>query len=48
MDIFCKIVSGEIPTKKIFEDDTVMVIMDVNPVSDGHCFVIPKIHYRDL
>ena len=48
MDIFCKIVSGEIPTKKIFEDDTVMVIMDVNPVSDGHCLVIPKIHYRDL
>ena len=48
MDIFCKIVSGEIPTKKIFEDNTVMVIMDVNPVSDGHCLVIPKIHYRDL
>ena len=48
MDIFCKIVSGEIPTKKIFEDDTVMVIMDVNPVSDGHCLVIPKIHYQDL
>lgn len=48
MDIFCKIVSGEIPTKKIFEDDTVMVIMDVNPVSDGHCLVIPKVHYRDL
>lgn len=42
MDIFCKIVSGEIPTKKIFEDDTVMVIMDVNSVSDGHCLVIPK------
>lgn len=42
VDIFCKIVSGEIPTKKIFEDDTVMVIMDVNSVSDGHCLVIPK------
>ena len=48
MDIFCEIVSGEIPTKKIFEDDAVMVIMDVNPVSDGHCLVIPKVHYQDL
>lgn len=48
MDIFCKIIAGEIPGKKIFEDDTVMVIMDVNPVSNGHCLVIPKVHYQDL
>ena len=48
MDIFCKIIAGEIPGKKVFEDDTVMVIMDVNPVSNGHCLVIPKVHYQDL
>ena len=48
MDIFCKIITGEIPAKKIFEDNIVVVIMDVNPVSDGHCLVIPKIHYQDL
>ena len=48
MDIFCKIIAGEIPAKKIFEDNIVVVIMDVNPVSDGHCLVIPKIHYQDL
>ena len=48
MDIFCKIVNGEIPTKKIYEDDIVMVIMDVNPRSNGHCLVIPKNHYQDL
>ena len=48
MDIFCKIIAGEIPGKKIFEDDTVMVIMDVNPVSNGHCLIIPKVHYQDL
>lgn len=48
MDIFCKIIVGEIPGKKVFEDDTVMVIMDVNPVSNGHCLVIPKVHYQDL
>ena len=48
MDIFCKIIAGEIPGKKVFEDDTVIVIMDVNPVSNGHCLVIPKVHYQDL
>ena len=48
MDIFCKIIAGEIPGKKVFEDDTVMVIMDVNPVSNGHCLIIPKVHYQDL
>ena len=48
MDIFCKIVNGEVPTKKIFEDDIVMVIMDVNPKSNGHCLVIPKKHFDDI
>lgn len=48
MDIFCKIINGEISGKKVFEDDIVMVIMDVNPVSNGHCLVIPKVHYQDL
>lgn len=48
MDIFCKIINGEIPTKKIYEDNLVMVIMDVNPRSNGHCLVIPKNHYQDL
>jgi histidine triad (HIT) family protein len=48
MDIFCKIVNGEIPSKKLYEDDMVMVIMDVNPTSNGHCLVIPKKHYQDL
>ena len=48
MDIFCKIVKGEIPSKKLYEDEMVMVIMDVNPTSNGHCLVIPKDHYQDL
>ena len=48
MDIFCKIVKGEIPSKRLYEDDMVMVIMDVNPMSNGHCLVIPKNHYQDL
>lgn len=48
MDIFCRIINGEIPSYKIYEDEIVMVIMDVNPRSDGHCLVIPKEHYQDL
>ena len=48
MDIFCKIIKGEIPSKVIYEDEIVMVIMDVNPRSNGHLLVIPKEHYQDL
>ena len=45
--IFCKIIKGEIPSKTLYEDELVKVIMDVNPVSDGHVLVIPKKHYTD-
>ena len=44
MDIFCKIINGEIPSKTIYEDDIVLVILDVNPRSNGHSLVIPKKH----
>lgn len=47
-DIFCRIIDGEIPGKVIFEDKLLMVIMDVNPRSDGHLLVIPKRHYKDI
>lgn len=45
--IFCKIKNGEIPSKTVYEDELVMVIMDVNPSVDGHMLVIPKKHYTD-
>ena len=48
MDIFCKMNEGEIPCKKIYEDEEVFVILDINPISNGHCLVIPKVHYKDL
>lgn len=48
MDVFCKIINGEIPSKTIYEDEIVMVIMDVNPRSNGHSLIIPKKHYQDL
>lgn len=46
--IFCKIVSGEIPSRKLYEDDDFIVIMDLNPTSKGHSLIIPKEHYANL
>ena len=46
--IFCKILNGEIPSKRLYEDDKVIVIMDVNPKVDGHSLVIPKEHVVDF
>lgn len=46
--IFCKIVKREIPSKVVYEDELVEVIMDVNPIVDGHILVIPKKHYTDF
>src|SRR5947208_15259569 len=46
--IFCKIVAGEIPSFKLYEDDETLAFMDINPVHDGHCLVIPKAHYPTL
>lgn len=45
--IFCKIIKGEIPSKKVYEDDKILAIMDVNPQVDGHVLVIPKKHIKD-
>lgn len=46
--IFCKIISGEIPSFKIYEDDATYAFMDINPAHDGHALVIPKEHAKDL
>ena len=46
--IFCKIINGDIPSKKLYEDDKVVVFMDANPNVDGHCLVVPKKHYTDF
>jgi len=46
--IFCKIVAGEIPCFKIFEDDATLAFMDINPAQRGHCLVIPKFHAANL
>lgn len=46
--VFCKIASGEIPCKKIYEDEKVIAFLDVNPVSRGHSLVIPKKHFENI
>jgi len=46
--IFCKIVAGEIPSVKVYEDSVVLAFMDVGPISDGHTLVIPKQHIEKL
>ena len=46
--IFCKIIAGEIPSKKIYEDDDVLVILDINPANEGHCLILPKQHFQIL
>ena len=46
--IFCKIVKGDIPSIKIYEDEHVFAFMDINPVSEGHALVIPKMHAENL
>lgn len=43
--IFCKIIKGEIPSKTLYETEELIVIMDANPVSNGHILIIPKKHY---
>ena len=42
--IFCKILSGEIPSKKVYEDDTVCAFYDVEPQAPVHVLIIPKEH----
>ncbi len=46
--VFCKIINGDIPSYKLYEDDAVLVFLDINPDSDGHSLVIPKKHYTDI
>jgi len=42
--IFCKIVAGEIPSAKIYEDEDVVAFLDINPTTKGHTLVVPKKH----
>lgn len=46
--IFCKIVNGEIPCAKVYEDENVLAFLDISQVTKGHTLVIPKIHKENV
>jgi histidine triad (HIT) family protein len=46
--VFCKIRDGELPSMRVYEDDRTLVIMDINPLTSGHCLVIVKTHTPTL
>ncbi|MDR1782613.1 MAG: HIT family protein [Bacilli bacterium] len=46
--IFCKIVNGEIPSYKVYEDNDFLAFLDISQVTKGHTLVIPKKHYQDI
>jgi len=46
--IFCKIISGDIPCVKIYENDKVLAFADINPIDSGHTLIIPKAHYENI
>ena len=46
--IFCKIIKGEIPSRTVYEDDIIQVIMNINPNTNGHLLVIPKEHMENI
>lgn len=48
MCVFCKIIKGEIPSEKVFEDDDCIIIKDINPKAKIHLLLIPKVHYALL
>lgn len=46
--LFCKIINGELPSTKVYEDENIIGILDINPVNIGHTLVIPKNHFATL
>lgn len=46
--LFCKIIAGEIPSAKVYEDENVYAFLDISQVTTGHTLVIPKVHTVDI
>ena len=46
--IFCKIISGEVPSYKVYEDEYTLAFLDINPVNPGHTLVVPKKHVANI
>ena len=48
MCVFCEIIKGNIPSKKVYEDDSFLAILDISQTSKGHTLVMPKKHYENF
>ena len=46
--LFCRIVAGDIPSTRVYEDERTVAFMDINPATRGHLLVVPRAHARDL
>jgi len=46
--IFCKIIRGEIPCSKVYEDKEFLAFLDIRPINKGHTLIIPKVHCKNL
>lgn len=46
--IFCKIVKGEIPSQKVYEDERVLAFKDIHPISKVHVLIVPKRHFKNV
>ena len=46
--VFCRIIAGEIPCKKVYEDEWAFAFLDNSPICEGHTLVVPKKHYENL
>ena len=46
--VFCKIINGEIPSEKVYEDEEILAFKDINPAAPVHILIIPKKHIESL
>lgn len=46
--IFCKIIQGDLPSHKVYEDENYFAFLDIHPISTGHTLVVPKHHAQDI
>ncbi len=46
--VFCKIVAGDLPSSKLWEDEKTLAFLDINPLARGHTLVIPKVHVETI
>ena len=46
--LFCKIIAGDIPCARVYEDGAILAFLDINPIAKGHTLIVPKGHYPTL